>query len=198
MTAPPGASIAEGVGVYRAGNLCLCPVDVYQASTVEEIAAQIDQKWDYIIDSLTATGDRLAKLSRIDFKMDKIAPAENGLLPIIDTIKVEEDKLLEPGCYMEEISDYFNAEHISDGLPIIPPTRARYEKMLEYCPFDEDMVLCNEVGPTGKDITVRDVAIAAVMAGCKPNAMPVLITAFYFVPKPDIPSLMSTQIGGRS
>ena len=29
MTAPPGSAIAEGVAVYRAGNLCLCPIDVY-------------------------------------------------------------------------------------------------------------------------------------------------------------------------
>lgn len=200
MTAPPGAYIAEGVAVYRAGNLCLCPVDVYQASTVEEIAAQVDMKWDFIIDCLTATGEKLEKCARIDFKMDKIPPAKNGLLPIIDTIKVEEDKLLEPGCYMEEINDYFNAEHISDGLPIIPPTKARYEKMLEYCPFDEDMVLCREVGPSGKDITVRDVAIAAVMAGCKPNAMPVLITAFKALSNPKynlLQSVTTSHPGGN-
>jgi hypothetical protein len=50
--------------------------------------------------------------------------------------------------------------------------------MLEYCPFNEELILCSQVGPTGKNITVKDVAIAAVMAGCVPQAMPVLITAF--------------------
>jgi hypothetical protein len=178
MTAPPGSAITEGVAVYRAGNLCLCSIDVYQASTVEEVREQIDLKWDYIIGSLTATGDKLAELAYIDFKMDKIPPAKNGLLPITDQIEIDESRLLEPGCYMEEINEYFNREHISDGLPIIPPTRSRYDKMLAYCPFDEDMVLCNKVGPTGKDITVRDVAVAAVMAGCTPKAMPILVTAF--------------------
>ena len=47
MTAPPGSSITEGVGVYRAGNLCLCSVDIYQASTEAEVRAQVDLKWDY-------------------------------------------------------------------------------------------------------------------------------------------------------
>ncbi|MGB4215126.1 MAG: hypothetical protein WBK64_09860 [Dethiobacteria bacterium] len=84
MTAPPGSAITEGVAVYRAGNLCLCSIDVYQASTVEEVREQIDLKWDYIIGSLTATGDKLAELAYIDFKMDKIPPAKNGLLPITD------------------------------------------------------------------------------------------------------------------
>ena len=39
MTAPPGTGITQGVGVYRAGNLCMASVDIYQASTVEEVAA---------------------------------------------------------------------------------------------------------------------------------------------------------------
>ena len=101
---------------------------------------------------------------------------------------------------MEEINDYFNAEHISDGLPIIPPTRTRYEAMFEYCPFPEDMVLCEEVGPTGQDIVVRDVAIAAVMAGCKPTAMPVLIAAFKALNSPKynlIQSVTTSHPGGN-
>jgi hypothetical protein len=177
MTAPPGSGITEGVGVYRAGHLCLCSVDIYQASTVEEVAAQVDLKWDYIIDSLTATGNKLEETAHIDFKMDKIPPRADGLLPVIEEIAVDEEKLLEPGCYMEEINDYFNREHISDGLPIIPPTKARYQKMLEYCPFEEDMVLCDPSGPSGRSVVVKDAVIAAVMAGCKPDAMPVIIAA---------------------
>jgi hypothetical protein len=200
MTAPPGSAITEGVAVYRAGNLCLCSVDVYQASTAEEVREQIDLKWDYIIGSLTATGDELAELAHIDFKMDKTPPAKNGLLPITDELEIDENRLLEPGCYMEEINEYFNKEHISDGLPIIPPTRSRYERMLSYCPFDEDLVLCNNVGPTGKDITVRDVAIAAVMAGCTPQAMPILVTAFRALNDPKynlLQSVTTSHPGGN-
>ncbi|HHU82396.1 MAG TPA: hypothetical protein GXZ26_05290 [Firmicutes bacterium] len=200
MTAPPGSAITEGVGVYRAGNLCLCSIDVYQASTVEEVREQIDLKWDYIISALTADDKKLAELARIDFKMDQVPPAENGLLPIVDEIAVDEEKLWEPGCYMEEINEYFNREHISDGLPIIPPTRSRYERMMTYCPFAEDMVLCEQVGPTGKDITVKDVAIAAIMAGCTPKAMPVLVTAFRALNNPKynlIQSVTTSHPGGN-
>ena len=81
-------------------------------------------------------------------------------------------------AYMEEIMQYFNKEHICDGLPIIPPTRRRYERMMEYCPWPEDTKLVDSSGPSGKEITVKDVAIAAVMAGCEPTAMPVLVAAF--------------------
>jgi hypothetical protein len=176
MTAPPGSAITEGVGLYRAGNLCLCSVDIYQASTVEEVAAEVDRQWDYIIRSLTSNGPELEKLAEIPLKMDKIPPQKDGYLPFAPAFDAV--KAAEPGAYMEEINDYFNAEHISDGLPIIPPTQRRYSVMLSYCPFDEDLVLCAPSGPSGKTVTVRDVAIAAVMAGCKPTAMPVLVAAF--------------------
>ena len=174
MTAPPGTAITEGVGVYRAGHLCLCSVDIMQSTTVEEVAAEVDKKWDYILSSLTSNGEELEQLAHIDFKMDQIPPAKDGLLPKI----FEEPDEKEPCAGLEEINDYFNELHISDGLPIIPPTKARYEKMMEYCPFDEDTVLCDPSGPSGKSVTVKDVAIAAVMAGCKPKAMPVLVAAF--------------------
>ena len=49
ITAPPGGELVEGVAVYRAGNLCLCKIDIYQASTKEEIASRSTSKWDYII-----------------------------------------------------------------------------------------------------------------------------------------------------
>lgn len=176
MTAPPGTGITEGVGIYRAGHLCLCSVDIYQASTVEEVAEQVDMKWDYIIGSLTCNGKELEKLAHIDFKMDKIPPSGDGLLPLV--LKYDKEKVSEPGSYMEEVNAYFNAEHLGDGLPVIPPTRRRLEKMMEYCPFDEDMILCDASGPSGKNVTVKDVAVAAVMAGCTPKAMPVLVAAF--------------------
>lgn len=176
MTAPPGTAITEGVGVYRAGNLCMASVDIYQASTVEEVSAEVDKKWDYILAALTTNGEGLKELAHIDLKMDRVAPAADGLLPFVPERNEESDA--EPGAYLEEIMDYFHEEHISDGLPIIPPTKRRYEAMMEYCPWDEDTKLVDPSGPSGKEITVKDVAIAAVMAGCKPNAMPVLVAAF--------------------
>jgi hypothetical protein len=178
ITAPPGGELVEGVAFYRAGHLCLCKIDIYQASTPEEIAAEIDKKWDYIVSSLTATGDELKKTAFIDFKADGVKPAVDGMLAFVNDISVSEERLHEPGCYLEEVMDFMNEQHIGDGLPVVPPTRTRYEHMLTYCPFDPEMALAYEVGPSGKDVTVKDIAVAAVMAGCKPEHMPILITAW--------------------
>jgi len=200
ITAPPGGDLVEGVAVYRAGNLCLCKIDIYQASTEEEVRQEIDKKWDYIIDSLTAGTEKLRGVAHIDFKMDLVPPAKDGLLPVTDKVAVQEGNLYEPGCYMEEIMDYLDREHIGDGLPVIPPTQSRLEKMYAYCPFDPEMLLWHEVGPTGKDVKVRDVAIAAVMAGCKPQAMPILIAAFKALADPRynlLQSVTTSHPGGN-
>ena len=200
ITAPPGGDLVEGVAVYRAGNLCLCKIDIYQASTGEEVRREIDLKWAYIIDSLTAGPEKLKDVAHIDFKMDLVPPSENGLLPITDKLEVREPALYEPGCYMEEIMDYLDREHIGDGLPVIPPTQSRLEKMYGYCPWDPDTVLWREVGPTGKDVKVKDVAIASVMAGCKPQAMPVLVAAFKALADPKynlLQSVTTSHPGGN-
>jgi tRNA A37 threonylcarbamoyladenosine biosynthesis protein TsaE len=200
ITAPPGGDLVEGVAVYRAGNLCLCKIDIYQASTLEEVRHEIDLKWDYIIDSLTADPKKLREVAHIDFKMDIVPPAKNGLLPVTGTIELQEDRLYEPGCYMEEIMEYLDREHIGDGLPVIPPTQSRLNKMYAYCPWDPETVLWREVGPTGKDVNVKDVAIAAVMAGCKPQAMPVLVASFKALADPRynlLQSVTTSHPGGN-
>ncbi len=200
ITAPPGGDLVEGVAVYRAGNLCLCKIDIYQASTVEEVRREIDLKWDYIVDSLTAGPAKLSEVAHINFKMDLIPPAADGFLPVTGTIEVQNNNLYEPGCYLEEIMDYLDREHIGDGLPVIPPTQSRLEKMYAYCPWDPETVLWREVGPTGKDVNVRDVAIAAVMAGCKPQAMPVLVAAFKALADPRynlLQSVTTSHPGGN-
>jgi hypothetical protein len=173
MTAPPGTGITRGVGYYRAGNLCMSSVDIYQASTEEEIAAEVDGQWDYIINSLTKNGDDLLALANIDIPMDRGEIRADGTLAFLPAY--DEGRAAEPGAFIEEVTDYFNDERLGDGLPIVPPTKARYERMRAYCPWPEDETLCDASGPAGGKITVKDVIIAAIMAGCKPTALPVLV-----------------------
>jgi len=178
ITAPPGSDLVKSVAFYRAGHLCLCPIDIYQGSTREDVRKEVDRQTKRIIDSLTLPPDQLGRCSTIDFALDKEPPAENGLIELGRKIATDDDRDADPAAYVEEVNDLFTSLHLTDGLPIVPPTRRRYEQMLAYCPWDPDMVLAEEIGPSGKDITVKDVAVAAVMAGCKPAAMPILITAF--------------------
>ncbi|MDD3656204.1 MAG: hypothetical protein PHI72_05480 [Atribacterota bacterium] len=175
ITAPPGAGLVESVASLRAGHLCLCPIDIYQASTKEEIRKEILNKMNFIIDSITLPPDQIEKCAEIPTKLDQ-TPSD-GVLKL-EVMREVKDNVIEPGLFMEETMDLFDSLHITDGLPIIPPTEERLSNMMSYCPFKKGEVLAQKIGPSGKDITVKDIAVAAVMAGCKPEYMPILITAF--------------------
>lgn len=64
----------------------------------------------------------------------------------------------------------------SDGLPLVPPTEERVVRMLQGTPRDPAQVL-GRVPPNLIECTVEKVAVNAVMAGCKPEFLPVVIAA---------------------
>ncbi len=64
----------------------------------------------------------------------------------------------------------------SDGLPLVPPTELRVVKMLQGTRRAPDEVL-GEVPPDYAPCSVLKVAVNAVMAGCKPEYMPVVLAA---------------------
>ncbi len=64
----------------------------------------------------------------------------------------------------------------SDGLPVVPPTEIRVLRMLKGTKRDPGEVL-GLVPPNLAECTVEKVAINAVMAGCKPEYMPVVLAA---------------------
>jgi hypothetical protein len=77
---------------------------------------------------------------------------------------------------LDEINRHFQANEWSDGLPIVPPTRARVEEFLRYTDRAPDETLA--VLPSANlAATPWTVAVNAVMAGCQPAHLPLLIAA---------------------
>ena len=64
----------------------------------------------------------------------------------------------------------------TDGLPIVPPTEERVLRMLSGTTRSPDEVI-GVIPPDRVPCTVEKVAINAVMAGCKPEYMPVVLAA---------------------
>ena len=64
----------------------------------------------------------------------------------------------------------------TDGLPVVPPTEERVLAVLEGTTRAPDEVVAT-VPPDLVDVTVEKVAIAAVMAGCRPEYLPWVLTA---------------------
>ncbi len=78
------------------------------------------------------------------------------------------------------------AEHgWGDGLPLIAPTEDRVAAMLDGCGGDPDEVL-GVLPPRSGLATRRAVAANAVMAGCLPSSMPVLVAATKALASPQL------------
>jgi hypothetical protein len=75
----------------------------------------------------------------------------------------------------DEINKYFCDKGLTDGLPIIPPTKEKVAQMLNGTSHPPDEVVTTEMWPAQWKVTVEKVAIVGVMAGCKPTYMPVLL-----------------------
>jgi hypothetical protein len=64
----------------------------------------------------------------------------------------------------------------SDGLPVVPPTERRVLAMLDATHRSPDEIVA-VVAPNLVPVTVEKVAINAVMAGCRPEYLPVVLAA---------------------
>ena len=72
----------------------------------------------------------------------------------------------------DEINELFHKKGWSDGLPIVPPTIARVEQFLKYTDRRPE-----EIIGTGLPLeaSIWKIAVNGVMAGCRPEYMPILI-----------------------
>jgi hypothetical protein len=76
----------------------------------------------------------------------------------------------------EDVARHFHAQAWSDGLPIVPPTIPRVEQFLRYTDRAPDEAIA--VLPSANlTATPWNIAVNAVMAGCLPRHLPLLIAA---------------------
>jgi hypothetical protein len=85
-----------------------------------------------------------------------------------ETVRVDDSQ--------EALDDYFDEQGWSDGLPVVAPTRQRVERMLSWTDRAPDLVL-GAMPPRHGVVTVEALAVNAVMAGCRPEHFPVVLTA---------------------
>jgi hypothetical protein len=77
---------------------------------------------------------------------------------------------------LERIQRHFEERMWTDGLPVMPPTLAAVDAMLEHTRRDPDEIL-GTLLPANRDATIWNVAVTAVMSGCDPRHLPMLIAA---------------------
>lgn len=84
----------------------------------------------------------------------------------------------------DEVNEYFQKQGWSDGLPIVPPTPEKIEAFLRCTDRSPDEVL-GVMHPSLAAASVWDVAVNGVMAGCRPQYMPLLLAITEIMADPD-------------
>jgi len=109
---------------------------------------------------------------------------ETTLPDVIKTLTQAEDSIEQPlearqrdivvrGSF-SEVNRYFYRHGLSDGLPIVPPTQEAVQRFLRFTDRDPNEVL-GVMLPDRRAATVWNVAVNGVMAGCRPEYMPILV-----------------------
>ena len=76
----------------------------------------------------------------------------------------------------DDVHEFMFDQGFSDGLPVVPPTPERVLRMLEGTTRDPQSLVAT-IPPNMAPATVEKVAVNAVLAGCRPEYLPVIIAA---------------------
>ena len=75
-----------------------------------------------------------------------------------------------------DVFAFVEAQGWGDGLPVVPPTEARVQAMLDATPLPPAHVVA-VVEPRRGEATVEKIAVNAVLAGCTPECLPAVMAA---------------------
>lgn len=75
---------------------------------------------------------------------------------------------------LAEVNEYFYERLWTDGLPVIPPTIEAVEEFLKFTDRKPEEVI-SILPHENREATIWNVAVNGVLAGCRPEYMPVLI-----------------------
>lgn len=106
-----------------------------------------------------------------------------SLGPMDEILEFTDDDFI--GCF-RLMNDKFLDWGWSDGFPLVPPTDKLVQEMLSGTSRSPDDIVIEQFVPGMARCTVKNIAINAVMAGCKPKFLPVIITAVEAMHNPDL------------
>lgn len=92
------------------------------------------------------------------------------------TSVVTQDTYIEAPDDIEAAYEFCENNGFGDGLPVIPPTVERVDRMLMFCDRPRDKPIMT-VAPSYGEATPVRIAANAVMAGCRPEYFPIVMLA---------------------
>lgn len=139
-------------------------------------------EWPGAID--TSTDSYLQETTEkilIDRIIDGLTKESSSGLPVQAAAKNPEEVVC-TGTF-EEVNDFFYRNGWSDGIPIIPPTNEAVREMLKWTGRSPNELI-GVLDLANRKATPWNIAVNAVMAGCRPEYLPVLIAAVEAIADP--------------
>ena len=109
-------------------------------------------------------------------------PRDSSVVPNRSSLTERAALIKVPGD-LDGLYSLFRERHWGDGLPVVPPTTERVERMLCHSHRAATEVVAT-VAPGFGAATIERIAANAVLAGCDPEYLPVLIAAVEAVAEP--------------
>jgi hypothetical protein len=156
---------------------------------------------DYYPNRLTVAGLKQVVKTNINAIVDALTktltPEEKtpALIPEKEnpaTIEITADSY---GSVLEKFNQVYLDKHWGDGLPLIPPTEEAVKRMLTGTSRSPDEVI-GKVPFRNGIATIKKIAINAVMAGAKPEYLPIIIAAIECLTTENSFSHMMSSEGG--
>lgn len=152
----PGYPLAEMVSAYRCPDLPVVHLPLRQSMDESAVRSLLRDRLPEILRGLSSHPEGVRQ-----------APPEVAI-PLV------EHESARPAL---EVYERLVEAHLSDGLPVIPPSEPLVLAMLAHTDREAEEVLIPGLIPSGADLTVGGAAVAAVMAGCRPEYFPVVVAA---------------------
>ena len=83
-----------------------------------------------------------------------------------------------------EVQEHFHRQLWTDGMPVVPPTREYVDAFLRFTDRGPDEVI-RVVPVEGREASILSIAVTGVMAGCRPEYMPVLVAVIVAMCDPE-------------
>jgi hypothetical protein len=160
---------------------------VFTALTAEDATDQAHAVAEEIIAKLTTNPRSVATADGEVVEVDEEVTRERQESYVFRGASVAE--------VYEEFNDFFIERDFSDGMPLIPPTRAKVEALIAAQGRAKDEVILT-IPPAHGPGTLEKIAINAAMAGVQPRELPVVIAGLQAIadtpPPMNLSVLMST------
>jgi hypothetical protein len=154
---------AEDVGMPGIRMVVLPASEWYRSRVDAKMSGDLAEKYfNQVIEALTKP-----------LTQEEAKPKQAVAEKVPPTIKV---KAKNYDMAVDAVTQFFMEKHMSDGLPVVPPTKQLVNWILTGTRRNPDEVI-GTLPPRRGVVTIRKIAINAAMAGARPEYMPAIIAA---------------------